>query len=282
MAYIEIIDKERGLFDAEAVRRRGEELRAQFENAEPFPHIVIDDFISEEMLDLCLEQFPAKADPMSKSFDREQERYKTSYHPDYLSPPIRSFFHSLNSLPFIQFVQNVTGIRGLIPDPYYSGGGFHETRQGGHLDVHIDFNLHRPMNLERRVNLLIYLNRDWSNDYGGGLELWDEKMSRCVQAVEPAYGRCVIFATRGKTYHGHPRPVAHPRGESRRSIALYYYTATWNDLSKPATTQFRARPGTDDAVDWRVRGMTVAREYLPPFLSRPIIRKLRVKPQEQA
>ncbi|MCB2097751.1 MAG: 2OG-Fe(II) oxygenase [Parvularculaceae bacterium] len=275
MSYLEIVDLEHGLFDPEVMKTKGLELQERYRSAEPFPHIAIDDFISPSILDLCLDQFPSERDPDSRTFDRNQERYKTSYNPDYLSPDVRAFFYSLNSRPFIQFLENLSGIKGLIPDPYYLGGGFHETRTGGHLDVHTDFNLHRPMNLERRLNILIYLNKDWRLEYGGGLELWDEKMASCVQAVSPEFGRCVVFSTNDTSFHGHPRPVNHPLNAPRRSIALYYYTATWNDASRPKTTQFKARPGTKDVADWKVRRNELINEFLPPVLSRPVMRAVR-------
>ena len=282
MSYLEIVDRKHGLFDPAAMKTKGLELQQSYATAKPFPHIAIDDFISPEILELCLDRFPGARDPESRSFDRDQERYKTSYNPDYLSPDVRSFFYSLNSRPFIQFLENLSGIKGLIPDPYFLGGGFHETRTGGHLDVHADFNLHKPMRIERRLNLLIYLNKDWKLDYGGGLELWDEKMASCVKAISPEFGRCVVFSTNDTSYHGHPAPVNHPAGLSRRSIALYYYTATWTDESRSKTTQFKTRPGTKDATDWMVRRDEMIQEYLPPALARPVLRRLRKKPKAAA
>ncbi len=275
MSYLEIVDLKHGLFDPAVMKTKGLELQEKYRTAKPFPHIAIDDFVSPAVLDLCLEQFPSNPDPESRSFNRDQERYKTSYNPDYLTPEVRSFFYSLNSRPFIQFIENLSGIKGLIPDPFFIGGGFHETRTGGHLDVHADFNLHKPMHLERRLNLLIYLNKDWKLEYGGGLEIWDEKMESCVEAISPEFGRCVVFSTNDTSYHGHPAPVNHPSGAPRRSIALYYYTSTWDQTSRSKTTQFKARPGTEDAVDWKIKRDEMITEFLPPVLSRPVFKVLR-------
>lgn len=275
MSYIEILDTNYGFADPDALKNKGGELREQYLGAAPFPHIVIDDFVSPAILEACLEDFPASPDPDSQSFDRAQERYKTSYNPDYLTPRVRSFFYALNSRPFIQFLENMTGIRGLVPDPYYLGGGFHETRQGGHLDVHADFNLHPAMKVERRINLLIYLNKNWRAEYGGALELWDEQMTNCVETVAPSFGRCVVFSTTATSFHGHPAPIAHPQGEPRRSIALYYYTATWDSTKRKFTTQFKPRPDTHDRVDWTVRANEIMDDFLPPILSRNIRRVAR-------
>ncbi|MBY0420702.1 MAG: 2OG-Fe(II) oxygenase [Parvularculaceae bacterium] len=272
MSYLEVVNLDYGLFDAETLKSKGGELSDAYANADPFPHIVIDDFVTPAMLDVCLRQFPAAPDPDSASFDRAQERYKTSFNPDYLAPPVRSFFYSLNSRPFCQFLENLTGIKGLIPDPLFLGGGFHQTTNGGHLSVHADFNLHGPLNLQRRINVLIYLNRDWPVEYGGALELWDQQMKACVRKVAPEFGRCVVFSTNATSFHGHPDPINHPKSTPRRSIALYYYTATWDGRERQFTTQFKRRPRSGDALDWRVKTDELIDDWTPPVLARTIKR----------
>lgn len=205
---------EGGLYlDPRTANGLGRGLREAHQAAEPFPHTVIDDFLPADVLKLCQERFPGEADPDSRTFDRDQERFKTSYNPDYLEPELRAVFRELTSRAFIRMIENVTGIEGLIPDPYFMGGGFHETRTGGHLGIHVDFNYHRRLNLHRRVNLLVYLNNDWDEAYGGSLELWDREMTRRVQKVEPVANRCVMFTCSDESWHGHPEPVAHPDGK---------------------------------------------------------------------
>lgn len=131
VSYLEINDPRYGQFDAEALRKKGLELSEAYRTAAPFPHIAIDDFVPAPILDLCIEQFPSKADPDSRTFDRDQERFKTSFNPDYLTPPLRAFFYSLNSRPFLQFLENLSGIKGLIPDPFYVGGAFTRRAMAG-------------------------------------------------------------------------------------------------------------------------------------------------------
>lgn len=275
MSYFNIADPQFGFFDASAAREKGKELHDQYAAAEPFPHIMIDDFCSPEILEACLEFFPKEADPTSSTFDRDQERYKTSFNPDYLPVQLRSFFYSLNSRPFLQFLENMTGITGLIPDPFFTGGGFHETMQGGHLGIHADFNIHKTLGLHRRINVLIYLNKDWEDGFGGELELWDVQMKRCVQRIVPLFNRCVVFSTSSTSYHGHPDPIAHPGNQSRRSIALYYYTATVDGSVRSHTTQFKRRPNSDDVVDWRVKRGELIDDILPPIIARNLRRLTR-------
>ena len=276
MAYLPSSPSDPALFDYETVKELGKELQEAYAAGDPFPHIAIDDFLSEDLLTLCLEKFPARADPDSQTFDRDQERFKTSYHPDYMEPALRRLFYAFNSRPFIRLVENITGIKGLIPDPYFLGGGFHEIGNGGHLSMHADFNHHKPMNLERRINVLIYLNRDWKDAYGGQLELWKTDMSERVKSYVPVANRCVIFTTTQQSMHGNPNPVAHPDGVTRKSIALYYYTSTWDETRPAKTTQFRPRPGTGDRPDWQVKQRELMDDLLPPILVRQIARVGRV------
>lgn len=272
MSYIEISNLNYGFSDPETFKGKGLDLAERYQGAEPFPHVVIDDFLSPAILEACLEDFPATVDPKSQSFDRAQERYKTSFNPDYLSPRVRSFFYAMNARPFVEFLENMTGIKGLIPDPYFVGGGFHQTTQGGHLGMHADFNLHPLLKVERRLNLLVYLNKDWRLDYGGALELWDREMKGCVKRIEPEFNRCVVFSTDATSFHGHPVPVQHPQNKPRRSIALYYYTATWDGTQRSFTTQFKRRRDTADKSDWRIGAFELLEDLTPPILARPVRR----------
>ncbi|MEO1657520.1 MAG: 2OG-Fe(II) oxygenase [Pseudomonadota bacterium] len=275
MAYLPMTSVAPFALDVDALNGLGDELAEAHQSASPFPHTVIDDFVSMEFVRYCQDHFPSTSGDGSVAFDRDQERLKQSFQPDDLDVGLRSLFHALNSMPFVRLVERITGIKGLIPDPYFVGGGFHETRNGGHLSMHADFNHHKLMDLERRVNVLIYLNEDWTDDHGGQLELWDQGMKTCVQSVVPLAGRCVMFNTTGESWHGHPKPVAHPDDKPRRSIALYYYTATWDELSSEKTTQFKRRPGTGDKTDWKVKTEETLREFLPPVLMRPTTKVIR-------
>jgi Rps23 Pro-64 3,4-dihydroxylase Tpa1-like proline 4-hydroxylase len=247
--------------------RLGRSLSQQYRDAEPFPHIIIDDFLEPELLRGVLADFPSSDG--KAFFDRDQERLKFQYQPQEISSGlVRNLFAELNSRAFLRFLEELTGIRGLISDPHYEGGGLHETKRGGHLGIHADFNLHGDMKVERRLNLLVYLNEDWSEDYGGQLELWDRQMKECVVRVKPVFGRAVIFNTALDSYHGHPDPLNCPADRSRRSIATYYYTAVEDGLSllPKRTTNFRPRPGSADKTDWQIRRLHFLNDWVPPKL----------------
>ena len=247
----------------------GRSLTEEYRNATPFPHVIIDNFLEPEVLRAVLADFPSSQD--KPFFDRDQERLKFQYQPQEIrSGLIRNLFAELNSRTFLRFLEELTGIKGLISDRHFEGGGLHETKRGGHLGIHADFNLHGEMKVERRLNLLVYLNEDWDDQYRGELELWDRQMKECVVRVKPVFGRAVIFSTALDSYHGHPDPLECPADRSRRSIATYYYTASEDGLSllPKRTTNFRPRPGSGDKADWQIRRLHFINDWVPPKLQR--------------
>jgi Rps23 Pro-64 3,4-dihydroxylase Tpa1-like proline 4-hydroxylase len=257
------------VLDAEQCRVLGRALAERYRNAEPFPHIVIDDFLDAELLRNVAKEFPATDG--KQFFDRDQERYKFQFAPQEISSGlVRNLFAELNGPAFLGFLEELTGIKGLIPDPYYDGGGLHETKRGGYLGIHADFNIHGRLNLQRRLNLLIYLNEDWPDDYGGQLELWDKQMMACAVRVPPVFGRAVIFNTDLDNFHGHPDPLSCPPDRSRRSIATYYYSAAEDGIAllPKRNTNFRPRPGSGDKSDWQIRRHHFVNDWVPPKLQR--------------
>ncbi|SAL73389.1 hypothetical protein AWB69_08999 [Caballeronia udeis] len=270
MAYLDVMDAKTAFISPENARDKGTELQEAYVGASPFPHTVIDNFLPDELAQRILDSFASSegGDDLNQSYERAQERFKTSYHPDTLDPELRAIFYAFNSRPFLKVVENLTGVKGLIPDPYFFGGGLHEINQGGHLSMHADFNHHKPLNIERRINLLIYLNKDWKDEYGGQLELWDAAMTKKYHSIVPIFNRCVIFNTTSNSMHGNPHPVSHPDKVSRKSVALYYYTATWDGSKRSHTTQFKVRPGSGDQQDWTIKLRELKDDLVPPIVNR--------------
>lgn len=249
----------------------------EYQNAEPFPHIVVDNFLSPDVLSEIMASFP---DPRGHDWLRYKapaERDKLQSTSELAMPaPIRAIFAAFNSSTFVRFLETLTGIDGIIPDPHLYGGGMHQTLPGGHLKMHIDYNRHNKWKLERRLNAILYLNDDWRDEWGGALELWDsnretKEMTRCVEKVFPAANRFVIFSTTEHSWHGHPEPLACPEGRTRKSIALYYYTNTVKEDTPDHTTIFKERPAeTFKYVTWK----DVARDLMPPAILR-VAKKMR-------
>ena len=224
-----------------------EDKRKTYASATPYAHAVIDEFLPEEVLDAVLEEFPKPEQTDWIAFDSAKERKLASNDATAMGPATRHLLAAFNSSTFIDFLERLTGIEGLVPDPHLEGGGLHQIERGGHLKVHADFNRHPRTGLARRLNVLVYLNRDWKDEYGGAFELWDRKMKRCETKVMPYFNRCVVFSTTSTSYHGHPEPLACPEGETRKSIALYYYSQERpaHELSDTHNTLFQTRPGEE-------------------------------------
>jgi Rps23 Pro-64 3,4-dihydroxylase Tpa1-like proline 4-hydroxylase len=205
-----------------------EDLSTKYQQAysqgDPFPHIVIDKFLPESILEQILREFPQPGKIHWKQFETTTEKKLASTSELQMGEATRLLLYQLNSSTFINFLENLTGISGVIPDPHFVGGGLHQIERGGYLKIHADFNHHRKLNLDRRLNLLIYLNKDWQEEYGGHFEMWNPEMTRCEQKILPLFNRCVIFNTTDVSYHGHPNPLNCPEGRTRKSLALYYYS----------------------------------------------------------
>ncbi len=211
-----------------------------YEALRPFPHVVLDGVFDSGLLQDILAEFDAMDRTPWHHTERDTERKYSSEDFQHFGPTTRAVVTQLNAAPFMAFLEKLTGIAGLIPDPHLRGGGLHEIRQGGALGVHADFNYYKRLHLYRRLNLLVYLNENWSEAWGGDLELWDRTGSRCVRRIAPVFNRAVIFDTSNFSYHGHPRPLQCPADRSRKSLALYYYTvdAPVDDDRAPHTTVF--------------------------------------------
>ncbi len=223
----------------------GAELSAVYAQSKPFPHIVIDDFLPRNLIDNIYSGFPVDATNNEKHFESGYRGlHKRQINPNFCNSYIKNIFLFFNSAPMLQFLEKLTSIQGLIPDPYFNGGGFHELKSGGFLGIHSDFRVNEHLRAERRLNMIVYLNKDWRENYGGNLELWDAKMKTCIQKISPIYNRCVIFNTDKDSNHGHPEPLSTPEDITRKSIALYYYTASekiFDDI-KMRETVYKPRP----------------------------------------
>jgi hypothetical protein len=234
------------------------QLAESYRAAQPYPHVAVDDFLDEAVLQRVVDEFPS-AEQLSKRYQNAREVKRATSSELEIPPFARTVIHALNSGPFINFLEEVTGIKGLVADPHLWGGGFHALPRGGKLGIHTDFNFHKGLGLDRRINVLLYLNRDWPEEYGGHFEAWRPNGDKAEARYLPIFNRLVIFGTTDFTYHGNPDPVACPEHMSRKSIAMYYYTNgrpqdEWSGLIQ--TTRFMNRPGEaiveDERLAWRV------------------------------
>jgi len=243
-------------------------------DAKPFPHVVFDDFLSPDILDAVLAEFPKPNQIRWQEFDNAREIKLASAKEANFGPVTRLLFYHLNSITFLEFLSGVTGIPDLIPDPSFDGGGLHQILPGGKLGIHADFNRHPKYDLDRRLNVILYLNKEWREEYGGHLELWDRTMTQCEAKVLPIFNRMMIFRTTDFTYHGHPDPLRCLEGMTRKSLALYYFSngRPAAELSGDHSTIFRDRHENDFKLTLKQRMRSLAKDLLPPILARRLRR----------
>ncbi|KRF24824.1 MULTISPECIES: 2OG-Fe(II) oxygenase [unclassified Phycicoccus] len=276
------------LVDLGTLQARLPELAEQYRSAQPFPHIVLDDVLFADAFTRAAQEFPAMRDPFWKGYLHVNETKYGNTQPDTWGPTLTEVAKEFVSPEFVGFLEELTGISDLLPDWSMDGGGLHQTLRGGHLNIHADFTTHHVNEQwSRRVNILLYLNEEWREEWGGELELWDKEMTAAQAKVQPAGNRMLIFTTSEDSFHGHPDALTCPEDVARRSMALYYFTEEENAVRK--STNYRARPdeagikraaiavdrGAVDLYDRAKRKLGISDERVSGVLER--VNKLRRK-----
>lgn len=230
-------------------------IKTQYRNAFPYPHIVIDNFIDPHILKTAhteIKKYKSWGHDASQDI-MEVNKFYTPWSEENIqeleneAPVSRYILRYLYSKPVMDFLTELTGIEGLIPDDSFFGGGIHKINRGGQLAVHADYSFHRYSGLHRRINLLLYMNDGWQKEWGGNLELWKPDMSERIADIEPYFNRAVIFNITNQALHGHPKPLDCPENVSRYSFALYYFTK-----ERPEEEiQMNMRDGDMTSVMWK-------------------------------
>ena len=198
--------------------------RDRYKQAVPFEHAVIENILPKKFVQRIQKEFPnTNSSVWKRRYQNVNENKLASDAFFQWGGFTQVLFIYLNSAPFLRRLERLTGIENLIPDPYFLGGGLHCLPEGGKLNVHVDFNTHPALQLDRRLNLLIYLNQDWKTEYGGNLILKNDEKEI---SIIPECNRAVVFSTTSSSFHGNPDPVCAPQGRTRNSLALYYYTSS--------------------------------------------------------
>ena len=251
------------------------EYKDTYLGASPFPYIKFKTFFCDSFLNTVLNEFPDLSKENSTQFDNSNERKFAGKGEASFGVKTRSLMHFLNSEPFLEFIQSITGIEEkLLGDPYFIGGGLHEIKRDGLLKIHADFNKHKLTGLDRRVNVLIYLNKNWEEQYGGHFELWDADMTECRERILPAFNTLVIFTTTDFSYHGHPTPLNCPDDMSRKSLALYYYSngrprSELNPTTGDHSTLFRETdPNSKPTNNLLNKTQLILKNIAPPIITK--------------
>ena len=214
-------------FDHDQMQALALQHAESFKNAKPFRHTYIDNFLPDDIANMLADEFPGAGDiPWERGGDRAtlQTMHKLGHsNEQQFAPLTRHVMHEFNSSTFIRFMTTLSGQAGLITDPHFRGCGLHSTGRGGKLMIHADKSRHPNKKVDQVFNMIYFLNRDWKEEWGGHLELWDKQLTQCEAKIAPVFNRAAFFLTGTNTYHGHPHPLECPEDRRRNSLAVYYY-----------------------------------------------------------
>src|SRR5215475_892626 len=237
-----------------------DELSESYRSALPYPHLILDGLFPTSTLKSMIEELPPLTS--EKWFYESNERMSKYFFRSAvdLGDSAFQFISMVHSAGFLRFLSEITGVEALLPDPYLTGAGYQVYPSGGTFDVHADRNMDFYCGLERRLVMLIYLNRDWKESFGGQLELWDKDGTRCEKVIEPMFNRTVMFEIGDKNFHG-VRPIV-GRDVFRSSMILYFHTANHNLVPHESIftpTQHRNKKGVIKRI---------GKEITPPFITK--------------
>lgn len=265
------------------------EIQRDWDVARPFHYVVIDDFLAEDFAEEILAAYPT---PNGGAWDNTpyiHQRKKLTLNKNFPAP-IDDFFRMTESDEFRKLISSICRISDLIADPTLSGGGLHQIMDGGYLDVHVDYNFHPRTKEHRRLNLLLYLNKDWKREYEGYLEFWDMREKKQIENIAPVFNRAVLFETNEISFHGHPQKLNLPPGVTRKSLAVYYYTREREEIETATehNTIFKQTTGVSGYVKTSLsavvtlgeRATTAAKKDLFESLTRRLYRKIKGLPRE--
>jgi len=218
----------------------------------PYGHMVIDNFLPDDVA-TAIEPHLSEAGLQRFIYDSPIEKKEASNQWNQFAPELYATFAAMNHSRITGWMTLITGIQGLFLDAGLHGGGIHRTPTGGRLNLHIDYAIHPKLNAERRLNMIVYLNRDWEEAWGGQLELWygEEHPEYMFKKIEPSWNRAVIFATGDTSWHGFPAPLTSPPEVVRHSLAMYYCS-----FVRPGTSErYKAKfvPSREQASDESVK-----------------------------
>jgi len=224
------------------VRDRVGKLREEFRAARPFRHVAIEPFLDAAEIGELIAQFPSFHSGSSANERGEAGRKAVRTDLAKIGPAYARFDRLMRDREFLKLIGEITSIPDLLYDPDYAGGGTHENLDGQELDTQVDFNYHPRQQWHRRLNLIVFLNPEWDEAWGGCLELLPEPWS-AGKSFAPVANRCVIFETTEASWHGF-RTIQVPEGISRRSLGVYFYTKDRpvEEKAAPHATVYYQRP----------------------------------------
>jgi Rps23 Pro-64 3,4-dihydroxylase Tpa1-like proline 4-hydroxylase len=246
-----------------------ENLRASYAGAKPFPHLVMDNLFSNELLDSLLPEIENMQREQWKNIEQDsRERTLRMKSAVEIGPAGERLLSIVHSAAFLYLLSEITGVWQLLPDPYLQGGGYAVMRRGDYFHVHSDRSMAYDTGMTRRLAMIVFLNKSWPRSYEGQLELWNPDAKKCEVFIDPLFNKTVLFEVAFPNYHGVPVPLACPADRSRQSFILYFHTVGVDGKPevKPHTSIFAPRLHGTNRLTFR----SLMREITPPVLTRAL------------
>ena len=237
-----------------------------FSLSKPFPHIELNNFWNNELLEKCFSEIKDyKHWDGEKNFFAAKKRLYSSNRKLY-PENVKKVFNVLCSIKFINWLESFTNEKELVADDNLTASGISSVGRGGFLKIHCDPNWNPKMKLYLRIIIIVYLNKDWKDEWGGHLELWDEEMNSCKKKIKPDFNKMLIFSNNGKNYHGHPDPLNIPENMRRNNLIMYYYSPYSNSNKE------NDRTNTAELSEYKQRKIG---EFGLKYYLKKILRKLK-------
>lgn len=203
------------------------EIRKQFRTSVPFNHVVIDNFFEDDIAEKLSNEFPDYNDPDLGFYNNPIENKKVMNRWDKFPATTYQAFTFLGREYFTDIMKSLVVSEHLWMDHGLNGGGWHMHGRGGNNNVHLDYNIHPKLNEQRKLNIIIYLTKDWNPEWEGGLEIWSndsetKQPKKLIKKVDNIFNRAIIFDTTQNSWHGLPKHITCPEGMIRKSLAAYY------------------------------------------------------------
>jgi Rps23 Pro-64 3,4-dihydroxylase Tpa1-like proline 4-hydroxylase len=256
------------LFDNERYAQIAYDNHKNYINNNPFPHIYIDNFLPNDIAIILSRAYPKLKESESSFKLHSNKNVQRHFLEDVrkFSDPLRVFANAISSRSFLLFLEVLSGIKAIIPDPYFLGGGAMITGRGGFLNVHADFNWNQKLQLWRKINVLFYLTEDWQEDWKGNLELWSINKIHKEKAIAPFFNRVVIFTTTSNSFHGQPEPLECPLENPRKVFSAFYYGMYPNEMTDH-TAHFTKYDINDPEVQAKKDDSPYSQKIIDDYLS---------------
>ena len=221
-----------------------QKIASKFKNATPFECVVIDDFLKPSYAESIYNQFPTDFENWYK-YENPIEVKHAFDKIDTLPKDIKDYFYLLSSGPVKELISNISGIPNLEWDEYLHGAGLHAHTVNGRLNIHLDYEKHPYSGMHRRINIILFMTKNWKKEWNGANELWNKDVSKCIKKTNVKFNRAILFKTNDISWHGLPDKIKCPENVWRKSLAYYYVSPVESERGEEeyrSKAQFIKRP----------------------------------------